>query len=162
MKDLSVKRRSRLRSKDSRKILAWMKEEWGVESEGLDEMESGSIDGKNSYILGNEVIGIEEKGGLLLTLKGILKLKPSRKWITVDMGAVRFLANGADVMAPGITDADPSIEIDDLVWIRDERNLRPLCVGRALMSGSEMTAAAAGKAVITLHYVGDPIWNIEV
>jgi PUA domain protein len=162
MKDLSVKRRSRLRSKDTRKILAWMKEEWGVEGENLQELESGSIEGKGAYILGDEVIGIEEKGGLLLTLKGILKLNPTKKWITVDMGAVRFLANGADVMAPGITEADPSIESGDLVWVRDERNHRPLCVGRSIMSGSEMKAATAGKAVETLHYVGDPIWNIEV
>jgi len=162
MKDLSVKRRSRMRSKETRKILAWMKEEWGVENDSLEELESGSIGGRESYVLDGEVIGIEEQGGLLLTLKGILKLGPTRKWVTVDMGAVRFLANGADVMSPGVTDADPLIEVDDLVWVRDERNLRPLCVGRAMMSGNEMVAGNGGKAVATLHYVGDPIWNIEV
>lgn len=105
---------------------------------------------------------MEDEGRFLLTLRGILELKPSKKWVTVDMGAVRYLANGADVMAPGITDADPGIEIDDMVWVRDEKNLRPLCVGRALMPGAMMGPSGSGKAVKTLHFVGDPIWNTVV
>lgn len=160
MRELIVKRRSRLRSKDVKKILAWMEDEWGIEiPEGM-EMETCSIDGQQSYIVNGEIIGLEEKGGLMLTLKGIMDLKPSRKWITVDMGAVRFLANGADVMAPGIVEADPEIEEGDIVWVRDERNLRPLCVGKALIRGSEMGPKDSGKAVKTMHYVGDPIWNV--
>ncbi|MGA1792820.1 MAG: PUA domain-containing protein [Thermoplasmatota archaeon] len=162
MKELSVKHRARLRSKESKKVLAWIQEEWGVADVDEIDLESGTLDGRRSYILDGKVIGMEEEGGFMLTLKGILELAPTRKWVTVDMGAVRFLANGADVMAPGITEADPDIEKDDLVWVRDERNLRPLCVGRALMPGPEMGPADAGKAIKTLHYVGDPIWNAEV
>ncbi len=162
MKDLSIKRRSRLRSKDAKKILAWMDEEWGIDVPSDLELETCSLDGKPAYISMGKLIGVEEKGGMLLTLKGIMALEPARKWITVDMGAVRFLANGADVMSPGILEADPSIEKDDLVWVRDEKNLRPLCVGRALLDGSEMGPSISGKAVTTLHYVGDPIWNVEL
>jgi len=162
MKELSVKHRARLRTKESKKVLAWIQEEWGVADVGELDLESCTLDGKRSYILTGKIIGMEEEGGFMLTLKGILELRPARKWVTVDMGAVRFLANGADVMAPGIMDADPSIEKDDLVWVRDERNLRPLCVGRALMPGPEMGPADSGKAIRTMHYVGDPIWNAEV
>ncbi|MBN1391126.1 MAG: RNA-binding protein [Candidatus Thermoplasmatota archaeon] len=162
MKELTVKHRSRLRVKDSRKVQAWIDEEWGIAGpEDLD-LESCTLDGKRSYILDGQVIGMEEGPGFLLTLKGILRLKPSKRWVTVDMGAVKYLANGADVMAPGINDADPGIEIGDLVWVRDERNLRPLSVGRALMAGKMMGPAVSGKAVKTIHYVGDPIWNTSV
>ncbi|MFW3146551.1 MAG: PUA domain-containing protein [Thermoplasmatota archaeon] len=162
MKELSVKRRSKLRSKDAKRILVWMDEEWGIDiSRDLD-IETCSLEGKTAYITAGKIIGVEEKGGLLLTLKGIMELSPSKKWITVDMGAVKYLANGADVMAPGVVDADSSIEPEDLVWVRDERNLRPLCVGRALMGGEEMRTARSGKAVATLHYVGDPIFNAQL
>ncbi|MGA1820484.1 MAG: PUA domain-containing protein [Thermoplasmatota archaeon] len=162
MKELSVKHRARLRSKESRKVLAWIQEEWGVDGIEDIDLESGTLEGKRSYILDGKVIGLEEDGGFMLTLKGILELKPTRKWVTVDMGAVRFLANGADVMAPGITEADPEIEKGDLVWVRDERNHRPLCVGRALIPGPEMGPSDSGKAIKTMHYVGDQIWNAEV
>lgn len=160
MKELTAKRRSRLRSKDMKKILAWMQDEWGTEiPEGM-EMETCTIEGQQSYIFNGKIVGIEEKGGFILTLKGIMELQPTKKWITVDMGAVKYLANGADVMAPGIVDADPEIEEGEFVWVRDERNLRPLCVGKALISGSGMVSADSGKAVKTIHYVGDPIWNV--
>ncbi|MBN1540233.1 MAG: RNA-binding protein [Candidatus Thermoplasmatota archaeon] len=162
MRELAVKHRSRLRVKDSRKVHAWIREEWGTAGPDDPELESCTLDGKRSYILNGQVIGMEEGGGFLLTLKGILDLKPSRKWVTVDMGAVKYLANGADVMAPGIIDADPGIEIGDLVWVRDERNLRPLCVGQALMQGVMMGPSDSGKAVKTIHYVGDQIWNTVV
>ena len=42
------------------------------------------------------------------------------------MGAVGFITKGADVMAPGITDADPMIQKDDLVWICDEKHRKPI------------------------------------
>ncbi|NIP36712.1 MAG: RNA-binding protein, partial [Thermoplasmata archaeon] len=41
--------------------------------------------------------------------------------------------------------------------MRDGRHRRPLVVGRALMSGPDMVVADKGKAVETLHYVGDRI-----
>lgn len=161
MKDLTIKRRSKLRSKDARKIIAWIVDEWGTK-EDLRGMESGSLDGQTAYLIDGKIIGVEEKGGFMITLKGVMELKPTKKWVTVDMGAVRFLANGADVMAPGIVDADDGIEVDDLVWVRDERNKRPLSIGRALKNGNDMKSGSSGKVISTLHYVGDPIWNAEI
>ena len=162
MKDLSVKRRSKLRAKEAKEILAWMEEEWGVVLPPEPEVESGFLDGRRVFIMGGRLVGVEEEGGFLLTVHGILLLKPAKGWVTVDMGAVRFIANGADVMSPGRVGACDMIEKGDLVWVRDEKNLRPLSVGRALMSGSEMVASETGKAIRTLHYVGDDIWNAEL
>lgn len=161
MRDLSLKRRSRLRSKETKRIIEWIKDEWGIQI-CPKELESGSLDGKEAYVLNGKIIGMEEKGGFMLTLRGVMELKPTRRWVTVDMGAVRFLANGADVMAPGILETDPGIETNDLVWVRDEKNGRPLCIGRALIPGSDMKGADSGKAVRTIHFVGDPIWNASV
>lgn len=161
MKELSLKRRSKLRSKEARKVVEWIREEWGIQVEP-ESLESGSLDGRAAYVIDGKIIGIEEKGGFMITLRGVLELAPTKKWVTVDMGAVRFLANGADVMSPGIVDADEGIDVDDMVWVRDEKNMRPLCIGRALLQGSEMRTVNTGKAIKTIHYVGDPIWNADV
>jgi PUA domain protein len=76
------------------------------------------------------------------------------------MGAVKYVANGADIMAPGIIDAYAGIIEGSAVWIRDEKNLRPMAVGQALMGGPEMVVSKEGKAVKTIQYVGDKIWAL--
>ena len=77
------------------------------------------------------------------------------------MGAVAYVYNGADVMAPGIVDADAGIRTGDFVWVRDEKNGRPLAVGRALMDGTTMVTERRGKAVESIHHVGDDLWRVD-
>lgn len=96
-----------------------------------------------------------------LTVRGVLAYRPTRRYVTVDMGAVKFVYNGADVMAPGIVEADAAIAVGDFVWVRDERNRQPLAVGEALMTGAEMGAAERGKSVRTVHHVGDDLWTLD-
>ena len=97
---------------------------------------------------------------IFLSLHGLMKYHPSKRWVTVDMGAVSYIVNGADVMAPGIIDADKDIQPDDLVWIQDEKNNRPLALGISLMTGEEMVHEQKGKAIQAIHHVGDDMWNI--
>jgi len=47
-----------------------------------------------------------------------------------------------------------------LVWVRDEKNLRPLAVGEALMTGAEMAESRKGKSIRALHHVGDEYWTV--
>ena len=77
------------------------------------------------------------------------------------MGAVGFVTNGADVMSPGIVDADPQIQPGDLIWIADETHNKPLGVGEALLTGEEMIANTKGKAIKNIHYIGDALWEIS-
>lgn len=100
-------------------------------------------------------------GRPMLTVRGLLAYRPTRRYVTVDMGAVKFVYNGADVMAPGIVEADPAIAVGEFVWVRDERNRQPLAVGEALMTGPEMAAAEHGKSVKTVHHVGDDLWKLD-
>ena len=62
-------------------------------------------------------------------------------------------------MGPGITAADPEIAEGDLVWIRDARNGAPLAIGVSMRSGEELSSKAGGKAIKTIHYVGDKLWK---
>jgi len=96
------------------------------------------------------------------TLKGALKMKIESKYVVVDMGAVKFMTKGADVMSPGITEADPNIKEGELVVVMDETHHKPLAIGQSLISGKEMVNSHQGKAVKTLHHVGDKIWNMKI
>lgn len=96
------------------------------------------------------------------TLNGALKANIKSKYVVVDMGAVKFMAKGADVMSPGITEADSNIKEGDLVVILDENHHKPLAIGRSLISGPEMVENNQGKAVKTIHFIGDEIWNFEI
>lgn len=96
------------------------------------------------------------------TLKGALGTEITSKYVVVDMGAVKFVAKGANIMSPGITDADPTIKAGELVIIVDENHKKPLATGRSLISGPEMVERSEGKAVKTLHYIGDKIWSLTI
>ncbi len=103
----------------------------------------------------------DEKGDMPLPL---LKFLLSRGYITtkkviVDMGAVRFVASGADVMRPGITHIDEGIQKEDITVVVDESHKKPIAVGRAIYSSEEMSSMVTGKVIQILHYVGDTIWK---
>src|SRR3989338_9415160 len=95
------------------------------------------------------------------TLK-LLQKKELLKKITIDMGAVKFIVNGADVMRPGIVEIEDGIQKDDFIVIIDQNNKKPLAVGIALFNSEEMRALPKGKVIKTIHYVGDVVWKVEV
>jgi len=96
------------------------------------------------------------------TLKAALNIELDSKVVTVDMGAVRFVTKGADIMSPGIVDADEDITEGDIVLIVDETHHKPLAIGNSLITGPEMVENTEGKAIKSIHYVGDEIWNLEI
>ncbi len=81
-------------------------------------------------------------------------------YLTVDMGAVKHVLNGANVFAAGIVEADPSIKEGDAVYVRDIKYRKALAVGIALMSGNDMVNLKKGMAVKNIHYYGDKISKI--
>ncbi|MFP4567323.1 MAG: PUA domain-containing protein [Candidatus Woesearchaeota archaeon] len=93
-------------------------------------------------------------------LKILLK-DPFLKKVTVDMGAVKFICNGADVMRPGIVQIDDEIQKNDIIMVVDEKNKTPLVVGRALHSTNEMQDIKEGKAIENLHFISDQIWQLD-
>lgn len=97
---------------------------------------------------------------LIPSLKLLLKNK-FLKQITVDMGAVKFICNGADVMRPGITTIDSDIDRGEIVVVIDERNKTPLVVGESLYSTQELNELRDGRVIKNLHFIGDDKWNLN-
>jgi PUA-domain protein len=109
-------------------------------------------DGESRFFYYNESIWIP-------TLKYLLKQNFLKK-ITVDMGAIKFITSGADVMRPGIIEVDETIEEGEIISIIDEKNKKPIAVGKSILSGKETINQDKGKSIINIHYIGDNIWNI--
>ena len=65
-------------------------------------------------------------------------------------------------MAAGIHAACECIEEGDLIWIRDQEHGKPLAIGWAMMNAEDMVAATSGKAVKSIHHVGDELWELEL
>ncbi|AFK22334.1 RNA-binding protein [Pyrococcus sp. ST04] len=100
---------------------------------------------------------------LVIALYNLSDEEDLKKWprrVVVDEGAVPHILNGADVMAPGIVDADENIKEGDFVFIIEENYGRPLAIGIALMSGKAMKEKNRGKAVKVIHHARDKIWEI--
>jgi len=79
--------------------------------------------------------------------------------ITVNMGAVPHVCNGADLMAPGIVKIDGNFNINDYVLVVDERHQKPLAIVIALVDSQSARNLQHGKIAKNLHYVGDDLWN---
>ncbi len=70
-----------------------------------------------------------DKGMFVPTLHFLLE-NQILKSIVIDMPAVRFITNGADVMRPGIVQIDEGIAEGEVICITDEQHHKPLAVGR--------------------------------
>ncbi|MBN1385524.1 RNA-binding protein [Candidatus Woesearchaeota archaeon] len=95
---------------------------------------------------------------ILPTLKAIISRGIRMSRVVVDMGAVKFVASGADIMRPGIVSFD-DFHDGALVLVVDEKHGKPLAVGQAKYSSGEMKRIDKGKVIRNIHYVGDRIWN---
>lgn len=97
---------------------------------------------------------------IIPTLKFLLENQAMKK-VVVDMGAVKFVVSGADIMRPGIVEIDESIEKGEPIAVVDVNNQKPLAVGIALYNSEDMRQLDSGKAVKSIHYIGDKIWDFK-
>ena len=158
---LKVKNRYHLKKKKLKEIKNELKEYSSIipDKANVEMLETDP----NPFILINgqpHIILINEKP--FPTLKAAIDNNIHGKQVVVDMGAVKFMANGADVMSPGIVATDENIDKDDIVIIVDENHEKPLAIGISLITGAEMVKNEKGKAVKTIHFIGDSIWNLRL
>jgi len=156
---MKIKNRHRLKEREVRELTNNLRTRFHedfFDSKAI--VDIGTLEEFTVLFVDDSIDFIINNNKLVFTLQGLYKYQPKTNFVVVDMGAVVFITKGADVMAPGITDADSMIQKDDVVWICDEINRKPLAVGVAIMTGEEMKTKKPGKAVKTLNYVGDRLW----
>jgi PUA-domain protein len=79
--------------------------------------------------------------------------------VVVDMGAVPYVCNGADVMAPGIVRITGEFSKGDIVLVADEKHGKPLALGEILYDSENAKSVKQGVVVKNVHWVSDKIWN---
>ncbi len=153
-------RRYRLRKDELKNLAQEVRDRFG---EAIAEAVVGEVEvlvpeaGLELIVGGGKALFFRRNGELFPTLRIVDVIKIRR--VAVDMGAVPYVVNGADVMGPGVVSADPEISEDEVVVVVDERHGKSLAIGRALVSGKEMKTPK-GKAVKNVHHVGDKIWPL--
>jgi len=153
---MELKNQHRLKDKDVERYSEELKDKLGdslfnpKEAVDIADSEEGEV-----ILVNNELVATFFDDEIFPTIQGLLGMNATKKFVTVDMGAVEFVYNGADIMAPGILDADADISEGDLVWVREVEHEKPLAVGRALTNGEAMIESKEGKVVKNLHHVGD-------
>lgn len=162
MSELRVRKRHRLREKEIKTLSEELEGRLGTSAfqpgDAVDRAESTEYD---IIFVNNIAMAIVYQGKTFLTVRGLLKYRPTKAFVTVDMGAVPYVTKGADVMGPGIVDADASVQPGDLVWVRDIKNGVPLAIGEALVSGGQMKEKSPGKAIKSIHFVADKLWKLN-
>jgi PUA domain protein len=158
---MKVKSRNILRKTDEKALFNDIVEAFGDDSSFINrKLEYVETNDVSFIFVDGEPLLFKIEGKIFPTIKGALKLNPKRRLVVVDPGAVKFLINGADVMGPGVLDADPDIKEKDLVIIAEKAHGKAVAIGRALVSGKEMIGRK-GKVVKSIHYVGDELWKLE-
>jgi PUA-domain protein len=159
-----VSRRQFLREKEavrlldefSRKLKIDVRDLVGVKKPSLESAEGPNL--KVFYLEGKPLLA-STKDGLIPTLlfEKALFVLPR---ITVNMGAVPYVCNGADVLAPGVVKIEGAFAVGDLALVVDERHSKPLAVVSALVDSQAASGLKRGKVAENLHYVGDALWNM--
>ena len=156
---MKIKSRHHLKGKEARRVVAaiepLLSDASSMKRLSLEKAETD--EGVDLIFVDGRPLIMFVEGQPFFTVLGAIELSPQKKVVVVDSGAVKFIANGADVMNPGIVSADPEILPGDLVVVVDEKHRKPLAIGKALIPGKEMHGE--GKAVKSLHHIGDPIWK---
>ncbi len=112
-----------------------------------------SEDRMDEIILDGKVIGSLRYEPLKLDwvflprLSAAYRMNIKRRYVSVDKGAIQSILKGANVLGPGVVDADSAINPGDEVIVFGEH--KPIAVGRARMSGREMLEKKRGIAVKT-------------
>lgn len=158
---MKIKSRNVLRKTDEKTLINDIVEAFGDASYFENKkLEHVATDEWDFIFVDGEPLLFKIEGKIFPTVMGALKLNHVQRRVVVDSGAVRFIINGADIMGPGIVDADKSIKEGDLVIVVERAHGKALAIGRALVSGNEM-AGRKGKAIKSIHYVGDELWKLE-
>jgi len=159
-----IKKRHLLKKREQKAELERLENDLGS-TIGLDakaQLESGVLDdGSRILLLDGDIVFFESEGRLIPTLRSLLGGMVRIPQVTVDMGAVKFVVNGADIMRPGITQVDDAVKENGIVAIVDERHGKPLAVGISRMSAMDIRAASSGKVVKSVHHINDELWDFS-
>ena len=138
-------------------LLKKVSDDWGIEFPKMKNVKVHQILDDAQIITGEglKILKINENYLPFLSETEILKKFPN---VEVDMGAVKFMCKGANLMRPGIKKFT-EFEKDQIVCIVEESQHKFLAVGKSLVSSSELETMEKGEIIINMHYISDRFWE---
>ncbi len=142
---------------ETSELLKIVSERWEVECPKIKNLKVHQILDNAQIITGKgiKILKIDDDYLPFLSETETLERFPN---IMVDMGAVKFMCKGANVMRPGIKQFT-KFEKDKLVCIVEESQHKFLAVGRALVSSTELENMEKGEVLKNIHYISDKFWE---
>ncbi len=138
-------------------LLKKISQEWNMEFPKMKNVRVHQILNDAQIITGDglKILKIEEDYLPFLSETKILEKFPN---VEVDMGAVKFMCKGANLMRPGIKKFT-EFEKDKLVCIVEETHHKFLAVGKSVVSSVELENMEKGEVIQNLHYISDKFWE---
>lgn len=115
------------------------------------------VDGERRLLVSDELAAVQV-GESIVPFLGRPEALAQFPSVRVDMGAVKFVCNGAKVLRPGIVEFD-SFKKGDIVTVKDQAHGKVLAVGIAFEDSESARAMARGYVVDNLHYISDKAWQ---
>ena len=138
---------------ETSKILEQIKSQWKIELPKQKNIKTHDVNEKGVIITGDGITAVKIGESILPFLDDIEVLEKC-PYVKVDMGAIKFVCNGANVMRPGITKFS-DFESGELVCVIEESQNKFLAVGKAEMSSNDAKAASNGEVIKNMHYISD-------
>jgi PUA domain protein len=138
-------------------LLKTVSERWGIEFPKIKNVKVHQILDDAQIITGDgiKILKVNDDYLPFLTEIEMLKKFPA---VTVDMGAVKFMCKGANLMRPGIKEFT-EFKKDNLVCIVEESQHKFLAVGKAMVDSSELESMEKGEIIENIHYISDRFWE---
>ena len=142
---------------ETSKILEQINSQWKIELPKQKNIKTHEVDEKGVIITGDGITAVKIGDDILPFLDDIPILEKF-PYVTVDMGAIKFVCKGANVMRPGITKFS-DFESGEIVCVIEESQKKFLAVGKAKMSSKELDETNRGEVIKNMHYVSDSFWE---
>ena len=142
---------------ETSKNLEQINSQWKIELPKQKNIKTHEVDEKGIIITGNGITAVKIGDDILPFLDDIPILEKF-PYVTVDMGAIKFVCKGANVMRPGITKFS-DFESDEIVCVIEESQKKFLAVGKAKISSNELENTNKGEVIKNMHYISDDFWE---
>ncbi len=138
-------------------LLKKVSDKWEIECPKIKNLKVHQISNEAQIITGKgiKILKINDDYLPFLSETETLEKFPN---VVVDMGAVKFMCKGANLMRPGIKKFT-EFEKDNLVCIIEESQHKFLAVGKAMVSSSELENMEKGEVIKNMHYISDKFWE---
>ena len=144
---------------ETTQLLKIVSEKWKINIPKVKNLKVYEIDDETQLITGNEIkiLKIRDEHIPFLSETSTLEKFP---YVQVDMGAVKFMCKGANLMRPGIKKFS-EFSKHDIVCIVEESQNKFLAVGKSEVDSSELDNMKKGEVLKNLHYISDKAWEIS-